>query len=182
MGKNTTINSLLTLVAAALLLSGCAGPNVNPAKPRANTGYVDFHADSTNSLSWDVACFDDRAQVFQSVFSDLNPPPDGVLRLAFAPGRQRLRITFLNQVVTEPTEVEVEVLDGKITSVRVTLTATSTALVDRKMQSVGGTARGNYGLRSKIRSDETVMYGITAVADPPVAYQLKERMPYAHSN
>jgi hypothetical protein len=127
-----------------------------------------------------VARFDERAQAFQKVFSDLNPPPGGVLRLAFAPGHQRLRVTFLNRVISNPAEIEVEVQDGKITPVRVTLTATGTALVDRKTQNLGNRTTGGYGLRTKIISDETVMYGVTAVADAPVAYQIKERMPYVH--
>jgi hypothetical protein len=173
MEKKATIICLLTLAAAALLVSSCASPNVNPAKARANTGYVDFRADSSPDLSWEVARFDERTQAFQKVFSDLNPPTGGVLRLAFAPGRHRLQITFLNRVISKPAEIEVEVQDGKITPVRVTLTATGTALVDRKTQSLGGTAKGSYGLRSKIVSDTTVMYGVAAVADPCVAYQPK---------
>jgi hypothetical protein len=173
------ILSLLLLVLFGLLAPGCASPNANPPRPRANTGYVDFHADSTNDLSWDVARFDENTQVFQKVFSDLTPPPGGILRLAFAPGRQRLQITFLNRVISQPAEIEVEVQDGKITPVNVTLTAAGTALVDRKTKSLGGTAQGQYGVRTKIRSNETVMYGVTAAADPPVTYQIKEQMPYA---
>jgi hypothetical protein len=180
MGKNAIINCLLTLVAATLLVSSCASPNTNPARASANTGYVDFRADSTNALSWEVARFDERAQAFQKVFSDLTPPAGGVLRLAFAPGHQRLRVTFLNRVISNPAEIEVEVQDGKITPVRVTLTATGTALVDRKTQNLGNRATGSYGMRTKIVSDETAMYDVTAVADLPVTYQIKERMPYAH--
>jgi hypothetical protein len=146
---------------------------------RANTGYVDFHADSSGELSWDVARFDDRTQSFKSVFSELEPAAGGFLRLAFAPGRHRLQVTFLNRVIAKPAEVEVEVQDGKITPVRVTLTEAGTALVRTKEVSRGGTAYGRYGRRTKIGSDETAMYGISAVADPPVTYQLKERMPYA---
>jgi hypothetical protein len=180
MEKNATINCLLTLAAAALLVSSCASPNANPPRAGANTGYVDFHADSTNALSWDVARFDVSTQAFQKVFSDLNPPQCGVLRLAFAPGRHRLRVTFLNRVISNPAEIEVEVQDGKITPVHVTLTAAGTALVDRKTQNLGNRTTGSYGLRTKIISDETVMYGVTAVAAPSVAYQIKEQMPYAH--
>jgi hypothetical protein len=127
-----------------------------------------------------VARFDDRMQNFKNVFSELDPLPDEVLRLAFAPGRHRLRVTFLNRVITQPAEIEVEVQDGKITPVRVALTSAGVALVETRETSRGGTARGRYGRRTKIDSDETVMYGISTVADQPVAYQLKERMSYAH--
>jgi hypothetical protein len=109
----------------------------------------------------------------------LEPAAGGFLRLAFAPGRHRLQVTFLNRVITQPAEIEVEVQDGKITPVRATLTSAGVALVETRETSRGGTAYGRYGRRTKISSDETAMYGISAVADPPVAYQHKERMPYA---
>jgi hypothetical protein len=40
----------------------CATGSVNPSRAHADTGYVDFHADSTNELNWQVARFDDRTQ------------------------------------------------------------------------------------------------------------------------
>jgi hypothetical protein len=174
-----TIQFLLLFALLALWASGCATQNVNPSQARANTGYVDFHADSSAELCWEVARFDDSTQVFKKVFSELELPTGGFLRLAFAPGHYRLQVTFLNRVITQPAEVEVEVQAGKITPVRVTLTETGTAFVQTKETSRGGTAKGSYGRRTKIDSDETVMYGISAVAAPPVPYQPKEQMPYA---
>ena len=173
-----TSQCLLLFAMFALWASGCATRNVNPPQARANTGYVDFHADSSEELGWEAARFDDRTQSFKDVFSELTPPPGGVLRLAFAPGRHRLQVTFLNRVITHPAEVEVEVQDGKITPVRVTLTAAGYAFVKTKEISHGPTARGHYGRRSRFGSTETVIYGISATTEPPVAYQLKERMPY----
>jgi hypothetical protein len=126
-----------------------------------------------------VARPDDGTQSFKRVFSELEPPPGGIVRLAFAPGRHRLRVTFLNRVIAKPAEVEVAVADGKITPIRVTLSEAGVALVETKEVNRGGTAKGRYGRRTKISSDETVMYGLSAVADPPVAYQPKERMSYA---
>jgi hypothetical protein len=180
MEKNTTVNCLLLLAAAALLVQGCASPNVNPARARANTGYVDFHADSPFELSWDVARFDDRAQTFKSLFSDLKPPPGGVLRLAFTPGGHRLRITFLNCVIMEPVEVEVEVQDGKITPVRIILTEAGTALVQSRQASRGVNYNGRYGRRLENRSIESATYSLSAEPGAPAVYQLKEQMPYAH--
>ena len=175
-----TIPFLLLFALLALWASGCATQNVNPPQARANTGYVDFHADPAGELYWQIERFDDRTQVFKKVFSELELPTGGFLRLAFAPGHHRLRVTFLNRVITQPAEIEVEVQDGKITPVSVTLTGAGTALLRTKETSRGGTAYGRYGRRAKIDSDETVMYGLSAVADPPVPYQVKERMPYAH--
>ena len=110
----------------------------------------------------------------------MEPPTGGFLRLAFAPGHHRLRVTFLNRVITPPAEVEVEVRDGKITPFRVTLTAAGTAQVETKEVSRGGTVKGGYGRRTKLGGDETVMYGLSAAVDPPVPYKPKEQMPYAH--
>ena len=126
-----------------------------------------------------MARWADHKREFQRVFWDLEPPPGVVLRLAFVPGRQRLRVTFLNRVVTKPVEIEVEVQDGKVLPVRVTLTEAGTTVVKTKEESRGGTAYGRYGRRTKISSEESVMYDISAAAGPPVAYQPKEQMPYA---
>ena len=171
---------LLALTAAALGVAGCAPLNVNPPAARANTGYVDFHAESSTELNWEVVRFDERTQSFHNLYWELKPPPAEVLRLAFAPGRYRLRVTFLNRVVTNPVVVEVEVADGKITPVRITLTAAGTGLVETRERNFGGTAKGRYARRTKIGSDETVMYSLTAEVGPAVAYQPRERMPYAH--
>jgi hypothetical protein len=174
--------SLVTLIPLllALGLAGCATTNSNPPQARPNTGYVDLHADPADELCWEVARFEERSQSFKSVFSEVTSPPGGILRLAFAPGRHRLRVTFLNRFIAKPAEVEVEVQDGRITPVHVTLTAAGTALVDTKeVASHGGTAKGRYGRRVRISTDETSIYDLSAVADAPVTYQLKEHMPYA---
>jgi hypothetical protein len=175
-----TIQFLPLFALLALWASGCATPNVNPPQARANTGYVDFHADPAGELYWQIERFDDGAQSFKKIISDLKPPAGGFLRLALAPGHHRLRITFMNRVIIQPAEIEIETQDGKITPVRVVLTSAGTAQVATKEVSRGGTAKGHYGRRTNYGSDETVMYGLSAVADPPVPYQIKERMPYAH--
>src|SRR6266436_2897772 len=95
----------LLLAVAGLLACGCASLDVNPPQPRANMGYVDFHADSAAELYWEVARFDDHTQAFRRVFSKFEPPPEAVLRLAFVPGRYRLQVTFLNRVIAKRAEV-----------------------------------------------------------------------------
>jgi hypothetical protein len=174
------IQFVLTLAAIGLSVQGCATRNVNPHQARANTGYVDFHAGPSAELSWEVSRWDDRSRDFDLVFWDLDPPPGGILRLAFAPGRHRLRVAFLNCVVKKPAEVEVEVQDGKILPIRVKLTEAGTTVVETKEQERGGTAFGRYGRRTKFGSEEMMMYDIAIAVAPPVAYQPREQMPYAH--
>jgi hypothetical protein len=180
MNKLKPIQFLLLFVLPALWTSGCATQNVNPPQARAKTGYVDFHADPPEELYWQIERFDDGSQSFKKVFSELELPAGGFLRLAFAPGHHRLRVTFLNRVIAKPVEVEVVVQDGTITPVRVTLTEAGTTFVKTKSENYGGTARGRYARRTEFGSDETVRYGLSAVAGPPVAYKLKEGMSYAH--
>jgi hypothetical protein len=172
---------LLMLAGAGLFISGCASSssNLNPPQARANTGYVDFYADSSGELSWGVARFDDRSQTFKTVFSELEPPPGRALRLAFPPGHYRLRVTFLNRVVREPGLVEVEVKDGMITPVHVTLTPDGTAQVQTKDKRIGGTYLGRYGRATKYGSDESTLYRVSAEAKPPKIYQVKEETTYA---
>jgi hypothetical protein len=174
-----TIQFLLPALAVGLSVQGCATRNVNPPKARAHTGYVDFHADASAELCWEVSRWDDRSKDFELVFWDLDPPVGGILRLAFAPGHHRLRIALLNQVITKPVEVEVEVQDGKILPARLTLTEAGTTVVETKSQERGGTAFGRYGRRTKFGSEEMVRYDISVTAAAPVAYQRREQMPYA---
>jgi hypothetical protein len=174
-----TFQFLLPFVVIGLSVQGCATGNVNPPKARANTGYVDFHADASAELCWEVSRWDDRSKDFELVFWDLDPPAGGVLRLAFAPGHHRLRVALLNQVITKPVDVEVEVQEGKILPIRVTLTEAGTTVVMTKEQERGGTAFGRYGRRTKFGSEEMVRYDISVTAAAPVAYQRREQMPYA---
>ena len=175
-----TITTLTALAVVSLFVTGCASPNVNPPHARAKTGYVDFYADSSGELSWQVARFDGRTQDFRSVFSEFEPPPGRALRLAFPPGQYRLRVTFMNRVVRNPGVVEAEVKDGMITPVRVQLTEAGETTVETKQTSIGGTAYGRYGRRTKFSSDEAATYRVSAEASASMPYQVKERMPYAH--
>ena len=170
---------MVWLATLPLWFSACSTPNVNPPQARANTGYVDFHADSAGDLSWDVARFDDRTQTFHRIFSAVKPPPGGVLRLAFAPGRQRLQLTFLNRAIADPAVVEVQVQNGQVTPVRVSFSEAGVASVRTKEVSRGATVYGRYGRSTTIGTSETATYSLSAVVDPPVAYQPKESMSYA---
>jgi hypothetical protein len=157
---------LLILIAGAWLFTGCTGPNANPPQARAHTGYVDFYTIADDGLNWEVARFDERAQNYQIVYSELTPLPDGVLRLAFPPGKYRLRVSFLNCVIREPSVFEVEVAAGMITPVHVVLTEDGVTQVQ--------------GRPSGYNTDETAMYRISTVINAPMPYRVREQMPYAH--
>ena len=167
------------LAGIGLIITGCASPNVNPPQARAKTGYVDLYADPSVALSWDVGRFEDRTQDFKDVFSELDPPQGGILRVAFAPGHYRLRITFMNLVVGDPGPVEVEITDGMITPIRVELTETGVTMVRTKKTNVGSTVYGRWGRSTKIGGSESATYRVSAVPQPPQPYRLKQQMSYS---
>ena len=176
LSKSTCV---LALAACALGLAGCATSEINPARARANTGYVDLHAKLSPDLSWEVALFDERAQDFRRLVSDWEPPKNGILRLELAPGSHRLRVACLNRNTTGPIEFPIAVEDAKITPVRVTFTKAGTSLVETEETSTGGTVYGRYGRSTKITGTEEVRYQLSATAEAPVTYQQKAQMPYA---
>lgn len=152
---------LLIFLAGVCLWAGCASPDVNPPVARAGSGYVDFYTIGGGNLDWEVAGFDGQIQRYRILFSEFNPPPNGVLRLALSPGRHRLRVTFLNRVIREPAACVVEVATGKITPVHVVLTEDSLTQV-----------QGQDG-------PEASRYRISLVVNAPMAYRVKGQMPYA---
>jgi len=164
----------------ALLVFGCSSPNVNPGSPKLHVGYIDLYADSPGEFCWAVHEVGPSPDDLKKVFYDLSPVQGRILRLALPPGPHRLRVTFLDRVVTKPVEVEVEIHESEITPVRVSLAPEGNAFVKTKETSAGGTAYGRYGRRTKIGSYETSMFALTAQTEAPVPYQRKEQMPYAH--
>jgi hypothetical protein len=160
-----------------LLTAGCASPNVDPPTPKAHTGYVDFFADDEN-LYWQV----DQIQAdgkTKPVFSRFAPLDEHILRLGFAPGHYRFRVTFMNHAIRKPGVVEVDVRDGMITPVQVTLVDVGEALVQTKEVQGGATYYGRYGRNTRIRDNPNVMYQVNLASGPVHAYKPKDAMPYA---
>jgi hypothetical protein len=158
-------------------LSGCASPNQNPASPRLHTGYVDFYTDTDMDLSWQVKWLDEKAGTARTVFSEFEPVPGNILRLAATPGKQRYQIFFINRATEGPQVVEIEVDDGKITPVHIELTPVGTTQVDRQDYAVRGSAKG-YGRKRKFYNDTNQIYKISATPQPEQNYRVKEQMPY----
>lgn len=165
---------LITLV--CLMAAGCASPNVDPPTPRAHTGYVDFFADDEN-LYWQVDQVEADGKTKQ-IFSLFEPLNDHILRLAFAPGHYRFRVTFMNHAIQKPGTVEVAVQDEMIIPVQVTLVDVGEALVQSKSVQGGATYFGHYGRNTRITDNPNIMYQVNLVAGPFSTYKPKAAMPY----
>jgi hypothetical protein len=159
-----------------LIAAGCASPNVNPPTPRAHTGYVDFFADD-EKLYWQVDQIGPGEKTNQ-VFAQFAPLEEHILRLAFAPGHYQFRVTFMNHAIRSPGVVEVQVQDGMITPVQVTLVDAGEALVQSKEVQGGATYYGRYGRNTRIRDNPDIMYRVDLVPGPALAYKPKAAMIY----
>ena len=165
------------LCLAWLGLTGCSTPNVNPPAPRAHTGYIDFYTDSDMGLSWEVKRADQASAALRTVFSEFKPGEGTILRLAAPPGNHRFEVWFTNQVTEGPQTVQVQVADGKVTPVHVTLTHVGSTSVESKTYGFRGSVKG-YARGTKIVSGESAVFQIGATAGIPQAYGPKEGMPY----
>ncbi|HVU26642.1 MAG TPA: hypothetical protein VHG71_02765 [Verrucomicrobiae bacterium] len=161
-----------------LLVAGCASQNVNPAKARSHTGYVDFFAGDTN-LCWQIDRIYGAGKTNQ-IFAQFGPLGEPILRLAFAPGHYEFRVTFLNHVITRPGIADVEIKDGMVTPVLVILDEAGKTLVRTRETSVGGTYYGSYGRNTRINTDETAMFQIGLEPKDALPYKPKGEMPYAN--
>ena len=160
-----------------LMVAGCASPNVNPPTPRAHTGYVDFFADD-DGLYWQVDQIEADGKTNQ-VFYQFAPLNEHILRLAFAPGQYRFRVSFMNHAIRTPGDVNVEVQDEMITPVQVTLVDVGEALVQSKQVQGGATYFGHYGRNTRITDNPNIMYQVDLASGPASAYKPKAAMPYA---
>jgi hypothetical protein len=163
--------SLLAL-STVVLAGGCASSNVNPAAARHDTGYVDFYTAGTNELYWDVT----DIALNKKVFSEFSPLRSPILRLAFKPGQYQFQITFLNRVIAAAGTAEVEVRDGMVTPVIVTLLPMNSVVVQTKRSY----HYSQFGRRTKTGESQTVDYKIIAEPHSPLPHRPKEQMPYFH--
>jgi len=168
----------VSIVAALLLVAGCASPNVNPQRAQPNTGYVDLYSPTDADLCWDVAISTERGDHFLTIFSDVKPVEDDRLRLAFYPGTRRLRVTFLNRVVSEPAVFNCDIQAGYIIPVAISLRPTGQTTVVSKRTMIGGTPSGRGGRQIKVTSHETVRYDLLPEVGPAFPYQPKTQIHY----
>jgi len=162
---------------ACLALAGCHTADLNPPAPRANTGYVDFYTDKNLDLSWEIKRASEKTGELRTAFSEFDPPAENILRLAAPAGKHRYSVWFKNVASTGPQLVVVEVTNGMVTPVHVTLKRSGTTSVESKQYSFRGSAKG-YGRGAKFTSEEHAVFDISAAAGNPQDYQPKQRMPY----
>ncbi|MDB6112065.1 MAG: hypothetical protein JWR69_3815 [Pedosphaera sp.] len=167
----------LLSLATLTTLSGCRTADVNPDRPEANTGYVDFYAPGQSDLYWEVKQYDPNKGAFKTVFSRAKPLDGPFLRLATPPGRHQFRVTFLNRVVMEPAVVDVQVTSGMITPVRVELVDVGSTQVERREARLGLTVR-RFGPGARVTSYPTDAHDVLATPQPAVPYQKKELARY----
>ena len=159
----------------ALLLgfaSGCATPDVDPTAARAGRGYVDLYTVPKTEAWWKVDVFDPGRQGYKEFTAQFKAPGEGILRVEARPGRHKARISFVNQAIEAPAEVEVEVREGMITPVQVTLDQGDSTYV----RVVNDRARDVH--RNKVTDYSQTRWRISAVAQPSIPYTAKQNTAY----
>lgn len=172
-GSNPSAPSQARLVAfivASTICFGCASSNVNPPVARANTGYVDIFDPEGGSRSWSI----ESPGGNRSFYTEYKPHT-GIVRLALSPGSYDLGIAVLNTAISKPPAVKVQVHNGQLTPIRVSLVEEGATAVDRKHTQVPG----RYLRRTKITAEETHSHRLEAEVLPPIPYRPKEQVPYA---
>jgi hypothetical protein len=167
----------LTTVGAALLFgNGCASPDVNPQVSRSGRGYVDFFTQPKQDVWWKVDVFDARDQGYKEFTAQFEAPSQGILRVEARPGSHKGRISFVNQAIEAPAEIEVEVREGMITPVEVKVTKGGSSYV----RTVEDRARSGFNAagRNKVTDSPQELWKISARALPPVLYSPKESVTY----
>jgi hypothetical protein len=160
---------------AAVLLglaAGCATRDVNGPAARAGRGYVDFYTVPKTEVWWKVDVFDAHRQDYKEFTAQFKAPAEGVFRVEARPGRHKARISFVNQAIEAPAEIEAEVREGMITPIQVTLEKGDTTYV----RTVEDRARDVH--RNKVTDSQQQRWRISAVAQPPVPYTPKEQTAY----
>jgi hypothetical protein len=156
--------------------NGCASPDVNPGSPRPSRGYVDFFTQPKDDVWWKVDVFDSRKQDYKEFTAQFKAPGQAIFRVEARPGRHKGRISFVNQAIEAPAELEVEVREGMITPVEVKVSMGGSSYV----RTVEDRMRSgfNAGGRNKVTDSEQQLWQISATALPPVPYAPKESTAY----
>jgi hypothetical protein len=159
-----------------LLANGCASPDVNPQAPRPGRGYVDLYTQPKTNVWWKVDVFDSRKQDYKEFTAQFKAPEQAIFRVEARPGPHKARISFVNQAVEAPADIEVEVREGMITPVQVKLNPGDTTYV-REVDDRARSGFRNAG-RNQVTDYSQRRWLISAKAQPPVPYTPKENTGY----
>jgi len=154
------------------LACGCATPDVDPTAARAGRGYVDLYTVPKTAAWWKVDVFDPKRQGYKEFTAQFKAPGEDILRVEARPGSHKARISFVNEAIEAPAEVEVEVREGMITPVKVTIEtgdSTYVRVVDDRAKDIH---------RNKVTDYQQQRWKISAAALPPVPYTPKSQMGY----
>jgi len=168
--------SVLGLLGLWLMAGGCASPDVNPRTARTDRGYVDLFTQPKADVWWKVDVFDSRNQAFKEFTAQFKAPAQAIFRVEARPGRHKALISFVNQAVEAPAQVEIEVIAGMITPVEVKLEKGDSSFV----RVVEDRARSGFATagRNKATDYSQERLRISATVLPPVAYSPKENAAY----
>ena len=162
----------MTAVALLAFAGACSTVHdLNPAAAKSGVGYADLFTDPKTNVWWKVDVFDARDQGYKEFTQQFNSPGEGIFRVEAKPGRHKARISFVNQAVEAPAEVEAEIREGMITPIRVTLRKGGTANVQIKEDRLSIR-------RSKVTDYQQEVWQISAEALPPTPYVSKEKTTY----
>jgi hypothetical protein len=172
---NTNIAyKILHITFAGLLITGCASSDVNPTQPNVANGYADIYAEPAGEIYWHVDRASDSNSSFRAIYSKLELPSRGILRLELPPGTQRLRITIQNLAQEKPLEVAVPIAAAKITPIEVRRAPTRESYV-RDVED-----RTRHGGRRRVVTDKpNQLYELSSTVHDSVPYEPKEKMSYA---
>ncbi len=160
-----------------LLAAGCASPNVNPPVAHSHVGYVDFFTDANESLSWEVKRQSTGSGQMDTVFAEYQPLAGNILRLATPAGVNSFRVWFMNRFTSGPQTVQVQVENGKVTPVHVTLTPAGTVSAENISYGYRPVGRATRRV-AKATPEEHDTLQVGLATGTPQEYLPKERMPY----
>jgi len=157
------------------LAAGCASPDVNPTRAKPGTGYVDFYADDDAGLCWQIGQLGKDPGHGKPLVGEFRARTNEIVRVAFPPGEYRFTLSFLNRVIEKPAKVTVDVIEGKITPVRLILDETGKTLIESRETRMGASYTRT-GRTTKVRATEGATFGIRAEVGESIPYARKERI------
>ena len=160
----------LCVIALVFVTGGCRTADVNPPAAKAGNGYVDFYAEDTNGLCWQIRVIKKNQVQGRTLLQEFRARTNDVVRLAFLPGQYRFGISFLNRAIIESGSAEVRVEEGKITPVRVTLVETGKAMIENRGERIGA-SYARTGRSTKVRASEGATFRVEADPQESVPYR-----------